>query len=70
MIKKIGLVVALLGSRCCDRDVPARRLRARPNPNEAFTPRTGASETDRIADLERALAAQVDRSNLLAEPPG
>jgi membrane-associated protease RseP (regulator of RpoE activity) len=30
-----------------------------------FTPRTGASETQRIRDLENALAAQVERGNLL-----
>jgi hypothetical protein len=36
----------------------------------AFTPRADASEVDRIADLEKALAAQVDRSNLLASRIG
>jgi hypothetical protein len=34
-------------------------------PTPAFTPRTDASEGERIADLEKALAAQVDRGNLL-----
>lgn len=34
-------------------------------PAQTFSPRTDASETERIADLERALAAQVDRANLL-----
>ncbi len=31
---------------------------------QAFTPRTDATETERIVDLEKALAAQVDRANL------
>ncbi len=65
MIKKIGLVVALLAIGVAI----AMYLRNGSTPGEpeqAFTPRTDASEMDRIADLERALAAQVDRSNLLA----
>jgi hypothetical protein len=65
MVKKIGLVAALLAIGVAI----AMYLRggsAPDVPEQAFTPRTSASETDRIADLERALAAQVDRSNLLA----
>jgi len=67
MIKKIGLVAALLAVGIAI----AFYLRGGSTPEaavpeQAFTPRSGASETDRIADLERALAGQVDRSNLLA----
>jgi hypothetical protein len=48
-------------------------FRERPAATEvqaSFTPRADASEVDRIADLEKALAAQVDRSNLLASRIG
>jgi C-terminal processing protease CtpA/Prc len=34
-------------------------------PAQAFTPRTDASQTERIADLEKTLAAQVERINQL-----
>ncbi len=52
------------GRRHCD--VPAQRTAGFPTrPKQAFTPRTGASDAERIADLEKALAAQVDRGNLL-----
>ncbi len=34
-------------------------------PEQAFTPRAGASDAERLAHLEKALAAQVDRANLL-----
>ena len=67
MIKKIGLGVVLLAAGVAI----AMYLRGgftpeTTEPEQAFTPRAGASELDRIADLEKALAAQVDRSNLLA----
>ena len=65
MVKKIGLVVAALAIGIAI----AMYLRGGPPPDvpeEAFTPRASASDADRIADLERALAAQIDRSNLLA----
>lgn len=65
MIKKIGMVVALLAVGVAIA-MYLRTGSAPAEPEQAFTPRTDASETDRIADLERALAAQVDRSNLLA----
>jgi hypothetical protein len=65
MVRKIGIVAVLLA---CGVGI-AMYLRGKPaepeQPNVVFTPRTGASDTDRIADLEKALAAQVDRSNLL-----
>ncbi len=62
MAKKAGLIVVLLlvgvaiamylrGGSSTDRP-------------QAFTPRTDATETERIVDLEKALAAQVDRANL------
>lgn len=66
MIKKIGLVVVLLALGVAIAWYLRGGSAAPSEPEVAFTPRTGASETDRIADLERALAAQVDRSNLLA----
>jgi membrane-associated protease RseP (regulator of RpoE activity) len=65
MIKKIGLVAVLLAVGVAIA-LYLRGGSAPSEPEQAFTPRTGASEMDRIADLERALAAQVDRSNLLA----
>jgi hypothetical protein len=64
MIKKIGLMVALAAIGIAI----AMYLRGGSAPEkteQAFTPRTGASESERIADLEKMLAAQVDRGNLL-----
>lgn len=65
MFKRIGIVAILL---VCGVGI-AFYLRGKPpepeQPNVVFTPRTGASDTDRIADLEQALAAQVDRGNQL-----
>jgi len=65
MVKKIVLVVALLAVGVAI----AMYLRgggtsARPV-QQTFTPRTGASDAERIADLEKTVAAQVDRINLL-----
>lgn len=67
MVKKIGLLVALMAVGVAI----ALYLRSgsapeKTEPQQAFMPRTDASETERIADLERSLAAQVDRGNLLA----
>jgi hypothetical protein len=63
MVKKIVMVAALLAVGVAI----ALYLRrpATDTPAAAFTPRTDASEGERIADLEKALAAQVDRGNLL-----
>lgn len=65
MFRKLGVAAALLltgvGIAMYLRGKPAEPVQ----PNVVFTPRTGASDADRIADLEQALAAQVDRSNLL-----
>jgi hypothetical protein len=64
MIKKIGLVLALAAIGVAI----AMYLRggsAPATPEQAFTPRTDASESERISDLEKMLAAQVDRGNLL-----
>jgi hypothetical protein len=65
MFRKIGIAAALLvtgvGIAMYLRSKPAEPVQ----PNVVFTPRAGASDADRIADLEKALAAQVDRSNLL-----
>jgi hypothetical protein len=64
MVKKIGLAVVLLAAGVA----LALYLRSGPAPEKAaetFAPRTDASESERIADLEQALAAQVDRGNLL-----
>lgn len=69
MVKKIVLMVALLGVGVAI----AMYLRGgsgSAKPELAFTPRTGASEVDRIADLEKMLAAQVDRANLLESRVG
>lgn len=69
-MKKTVLIVAallLVGAAI------AMFLREKPAATEvqaSFTPRADASEIDRIADLEKALAAQVDRSNLLASRIG
>jgi hypothetical protein len=65
MVRKIGIMAALLVAGVGI----AMYLRGKPpepqQPNVVFTPRTGASDTDRIADLEKALAAQVERGNQL-----
>jgi len=64
MVKKIVLVAALLGVGIAI----AMYLHggaASGKPDQTFTPRTDASEAERIADLEKTLAAQVDRANLL-----
>jgi hypothetical protein len=61
MAKKAGLIVALLLVGIAI----ALYLKGGSSPSQqAFTPRTDASESERIADLEKALAAQVDRTNL------
>lgn len=63
MVRKIILVAALLAV-----GVAIALYVRRPGaevPSQAFTPRIDASEGERIADLEKALAAQVDRGNLL-----
>lgn len=64
MIRKIGIAAMLLVAGVGI----AMYLRSGPAPEkteQVFTPRTGVSDAERIADLERALAAQVDRGNLL-----
>jgi len=63
MIRKIGLVAALLVVGIAI----AMYLRSGSGSGkaaQAFTPRAGASEAERIADLEKTLAAQVDRANM------
>lgn len=65
MVKKIGLMAALLAIGVAIAMYLSREPAVEAVAEQAFTPRAGASETDRIADLERALAAQVDRGNLL-----
>jgi PDZ domain len=60
MAKKVGLIVVLLLAGVAI----AMYLQNGPSAEQqAFTPRTDASESERIADLEKALAAQVDRAN-------
>jgi hypothetical protein len=69
IVKRIGLIAGLLLVGIAI----AMYMRRAPDPGPvemAFTPRSGASDTDRIADLEKTLAAQVDRSNLLASRLG
>lgn len=63
MLKKLGLVLVVLAAGIA----VALYMRDRPpaDPQVAFEPQTGASAEVRIADLERALAAQVDRSRTL-----
>ncbi|MEJ0098348.1 MAG: PDZ domain-containing protein [Pseudomonadota bacterium] len=63
MVRKIIIVVLLLGAGVAI----AMYLHGGPAPKpvETFTPRTGASDADRIADLERALAAEVERGHAL-----
>lgn len=65
MLKKVGLVVVLLAAGVA----LAMYLRGWPGSAApeapVFQPQTGASAEVRIADLERALAAQVDRSRTL-----
>jgi hypothetical protein len=64
MIKKIGLVAALLAVGVA----MAFYLRGGLGPVETadtFKPQTDASDDVRIADLERALAAQIDRARTL-----
>ncbi len=64
MVRKIIIVVLLLAAGVAiamyihGGSAPAR-------PVEAFKPRTDASDADRIADLERALAAEVERGHSL-----
>lgn len=63
-MKKAGLVVVLLAAGV----VLALLLRGWPASSPAepgFQPQTGASAEVRIADLEQALAAQIDRSRTL-----
>ncbi len=61
MLKKIALVAVLVAAGVGiamylhSGATPAR-------PEQVFTPRAGASDAERIADLERTLAAQVDRA--------
>jgi hypothetical protein len=64
MVKKIVLVLLLLGIGVAIA-MYLRGATGGARPEQAFTPRAGASEADRIADLEKTLAAQVDRANLL-----
>lgn len=65
MLKKVGLVVVLLAAGV----VLAMYLRGWPGSAApeapVFQPQTGASAEVRIADIERALAAQLDRSRTL-----
>ena len=63
MIKKIVVVAILLAIGVAI----AFQLQGRKaaDPVEAFQPQTGASPEVRIADLERALAAQIDRARTL-----
>jgi hypothetical protein len=65
MVKKIGLTMVLLAVGVAI----AMYIRGGSAPEEVtqvFAPRTNASDSERIADLERTLAAQVDRANLMA----
>jgi uncharacterized membrane protein YgcG len=64
MLKKIALVAVAVAAGVAIAMYP-RGGSAPGKPEQAFTPRAGASESERIADLERTLAAQVDRANLL-----
>jgi hypothetical protein len=64
MLKKIVMVAVLLAAGV-GIAMYLRSGSTPETPEQAFSPRTGASETERIADLEKALAAQVDRGNLL-----
>ncbi len=63
VIRKIGIGAALLaagvGVAMYMRSSPPAEV-----PPQLFKPRTGATDAERIADLENALAAQVDRANL------
>lgn len=64
MIKQIAVVALAVASGIGI----AMYLRSGPAaeaPAATFTARTGASDAERLADLEKALAAQVDRANLL-----
>lgn len=64
MLKKVALVVVLLAAGVGI----AMYMRVHPAdtaPAIAFQPQTGATAEVRIADLERALAAQIDRSRIL-----
>src|SRR5690606_1863495 len=64
MLKKVALVVILLAAGVAI----AMYMRIRPTgaaPAVAFQPQTDASAEVRITDLERALAAQIDRSRTL-----
>jgi hypothetical protein len=63
MLKKIALMVVVVASGVAI----AMYLRsgASSAPEHTFMPRAGATDAERIADLERTLAAQVDRANLL-----
>lgn len=64
MVKKIVLVALLLAAGV-GIALYLRGGSESGKPTQVFTPRTDASESERIADLEKALAAQVDRGNLL-----
>ncbi|HTQ36779.1 MAG TPA: PDZ domain-containing protein, partial [Steroidobacteraceae bacterium] len=64
MVKKIVLVVALLAVGVAIA-MYMRSGGSSGKPVQAFTPRTDASETERIADLEKTVATLVDRINLL-----
>jgi C-terminal processing protease CtpA/Prc len=64
MLKQIAVVALAVASgvgiAMYLRSDPASQV-----PDPAFTPRAGATDAERLADLEKALAAQVDRANLL-----
>lgn len=63
MLKKVVLVVVLLAAGVAI--AMYMRRPAEVAPAVAFQPQAGASAEVRIADLERALAAQIDRSRTL-----
>jgi hypothetical protein len=64
MLKKIAMVAVVVAAGV-GIAMYLRGGSAPDNTEQAFTPRSDASDSERIADLEKTLAAQVDRANLL-----
>jgi hypothetical protein len=64
MLKKVALVAVVVAAGV-GIAMYLRGGSAPDKPEQAFTPRAGATDSERIADLEKTLAAQVDRANLL-----
>ena len=64
MVKKIGLVVVLLAAGVAIA-LYMRGGFSPDDPVDAFVPQVGAGADVRIADLERALAAQIERARTL-----